>query len=290
MTALVLGSSGFIGRALVRCLEARGDVVMGYSSATLDLRRADALDQLEASGGPSTTLYLVAALTPERGVGLSGLADNLAMVLNVARFVERTPLGACVYFSSDALYPMQAEPVDETTPVEATNLYALAKLNGERMLEHAARANGTRLVSLRVTGAYGPGDPHNGYGPNRFVRAIAEGRPVQLFGDGEEQRDHIFVEDVARVAIALATTSEGGVFNVATGTSRSFASIVADLRSVAPVPFTVEHLPRTGPITHRSFKSSRLISAVPGVRSTPFSDGLSQTLAAALQTWTAVRV
>jgi nucleoside-diphosphate-sugar epimerase len=292
MTAIVLGSSGFVGHALVRYLEAQGEAVLGHSSTTLDLRAAGSIKQLGHDADDLTTLHLVAALTPERGVGLAGLADNLAMVLNVGRFVERTRLRKCVYFSSDAVYGMRPEPVDESAPIDAGNLYALSKLNGERILEHAAKASGVPLVILRVTGVYGPGDPHNAYGPNRFVRAIAEGQPVQLFGQGEEERDHIYIDDVARIAAALGDGPSTGVFNLATGTSRTFASIVQDLRELTPVPFAVEHRPRSGPITHRSFQIDRLREAFsdsdsdsdsdPHLSFTPFADGLARTLAAGL--------
>jgi nucleoside-diphosphate-sugar epimerase len=284
MTAVVLGSSGFIGRALVRHLEAHGEEVVGHSSTSLDLRGADALKQLGHDADDSTTLYVVAALTPERGVGLAGLADNLAMVLNVGRFVERARLRKCVYFSSDAVYAMRPEPIDEAAPIDAGNLYALSKLNGERILEHAAKASGVPLVILRVTGAYGPEDPHNAYGPNRFVRAIAEGRPVELFGQGEEQRDHVYIDDVARIAAALGDGPSTGVFNLATGTSRTFASIVQDLCDLTPFPVEVEQRPRSGAITHRSFQIERLRDAVPGVSFLPFAEGLACTLTAGLNT------
>jgi nucleoside-diphosphate-sugar epimerase len=44
------------------------------------------------------------------------------------------------------------------------------------------------------------GDPHNGYGPNRFRRLAAAGQEIVLFGGGEERRDHVLVDDVARDA------------------------------------------------------------------------------------------
>lgn len=282
MTAIALGSSGFIGRALVRRLERDGEHVIGHSSATLDLRRSEALDQLTPHAGSSTTLFLVAALTPEHAVGLPGLADNLSMLFNVSSFVERTPFRKVVYFSSDAVYAIRPEPLHENSPIDVSSLYALAKLNGERMLEHSAGAAGIPLLCLRVTGVYGPSDPHNAYGPNRFVRAIAEGRPVPLFGEGEERRDHIFVDDVAQIAASLAASEAVGVFNVATGTSRTFASIVDDLRAVAPGPLAVEHRPRSGPITHRSFDIARLTATLPGLAFTPFLEGLRRSMVAAI--------
>jgi nucleoside-diphosphate-sugar epimerase len=70
--------------------------------------------------------------------------------------------------------------------------------------------------------------------------------------------------------------------NLASGTSRSFASIVDDVRSLAPFPITVSNTPRQSPITHRHFDITRLRTALPDFEFTPFRAGLTRTLDAAL--------
>jgi UDP-glucose 4-epimerase len=281
--AVVLGASGFIGRALCRRLEQRGLAVRGYSSRQLDLRDAGALAALDGELSTESTVFVLAALTPDRGQTLASLADNLAMMLNLARYLEIRPVGCCIYFSSDAVYPMVDTVTTEQSAVDPSGLYALAKYSGERMLQAAADKAGSRLLVLRPTAVYGPGDTHNSYGPNRFVRSIIEAGSVRLFGGGEELRDHVFVDDVAAVAVGLADAEASGTFNVATGTSRTFASIVDDLGRLADRPFTVEHAPRTGPITHRRFDIARLRAALPDLAFTPFEHGLAETFSAAMR-------
>ena len=78
---------------------------------------------------------------------------------------------------------------------------------------------------LRPTLIYGAGDPHNGYGPNRFRRQAAKGEPITLFGEGEEKRDHVAVEDVARLAVRMLMHRSTGVLNAVTGSSTSFRDI-----------------------------------------------------------------
>ena len=60
---------------------------------------------------------------------------------------------------------------------------------------------------LRPTLIYGAGDPHSGYGPNRFRRQAAKGEPILIFGEGEEKRDHVAVEDVARLAVLILSAA-----------------------------------------------------------------------------------
>ena len=54
------------------------------------------------------------------------------------------------------------------------------------------------LCIVRPTLVYGEGDPHNGYGPNRFIKLIKK-KPIELFGRGEELRDHVWINDVSRL-------------------------------------------------------------------------------------------
>jgi UDP-glucose 4-epimerase len=136
------------------------------------------------------------------------------------------------------------------------------------------------LLILRVTGVYGPGDPHASYGPNAFARSLARDHSVRIFGAGEEERDHVFVDDVAAVAAGLLRSGAAGIYNVATGQSRSFADVVKTIRDLVPYEVEVVSAPRKGPITHRRFDITRLAHALPGMRFTPLRDGVATTLAA----------
>ena len=86
----------------------------------------------------------------------------------------------------------------------------------ERMLT-ATLAAGTPLAVLRPTLIFGPGDTHNSYGANRFMRAAAADRRVPLFGQGEEQRDHVFVDDVVRIVQLVLERRSSGTLNLVTG-------------------------------------------------------------------------
>jgi len=276
---VLLGASGFLGRHLSVEFERQGREVTGYSSKTLDLTRPEALSMLDGVAGADTTLVFASALTPDKGQNIATLMANLQMAANVCRYLETHPVRCCVYVGSDAVYGFDVNPVSEATPVAPGSYYALAKYGSERMLEYVAGARNVPFLLLRVTGVYGPGDPHSGYGPNAFARSLAKDRSIRLFGDGEEERDHIYVEDVARLMVALVRASATGLFNLATGESRSFADIVATIRGLVPYEFTVASAPRKGPLTHRRFDTARLRRAVPGFQYTPFKDGLRTTLA-----------
>jgi UDP-glucose 4-epimerase len=277
---VILGASGFLGRALEIALAREHVEVVGHSSRTLDLTRADAFAVLDPLMTPSTTLVMASALTPDRGQTPGTFLANTAMAANLATYLDGHRPGSIVYVGSDAVYGFGESPVTEASPVEPTGYYALGKYAAERALDCAARAASAPLLILRVTGVYGPGDPHASYGPNAFVRSLARDRSVRVFGAGEEERDHVFVDDAAAVAVGLIRAGATGVYNVATGQSHSFADVVKTLRDLVPYEVQVTSAPRKGPITHRRFDVARLTAALPSFRFTPLATGLAVTLTA----------
>ncbi len=277
---VILGASGFLGRALHAALSREPVKVVGHSSRTLDLTRPDAFRVLDPLMTPSTTLVVASALTPDRGQTPATFLANTTMAANLATYLDGHRPGTIVYVGSDAVYGFGEAPVTEATAVEPAGYYALGKYAAERVLDSAARAASVPFLTLRVTGVYGPGDPHASYGPNAFARSLARDHSVRVFGAGEEERDHVFVDDAAAVAVGLIRAGATGIYNVATGHSHSFADVVKTVRDLVPYDVHVTSAPRRGPITHRRFDVAHLSAALPGFRFTPLESGLSATLTA----------
>lgn len=276
---IILGHTGFLGRALLAHLRAEGKAeVLGFSSQTVDLRRGESVEVLKEVVDAGTTVIFASAITREKGDSLETLFDNLAMAGRLAVFLESHPPAKCVCVSSDAVYPMQDDPITEETPVApGGTYYAIGKYAAECVLRRSAAARGIPLLVLRPTGVFGPGDTHNSYGPNAFVRAVLRDRSVRLFGDGEERRDHLYVGDLVRLVSRLIETDAVGVYNLASGVSRSFAEIVEVLRRVATVEFTICRTPRNGPVTHRAFDIARLSGHLSGFQFTTLEQALQET-------------
>jgi UDP-glucose 4-epimerase len=276
---VVLGGTGFLGRALCRALQVRGIETVPVGSAALDLTAPDADSGIADMLNGGATLVLAAAITPPRAETPAGAGENRAIVTAVAGALARHAPRRCVYVSSDAVYAWSPEPLVEASALDPRGLYGSEKAAAEAILAEACDAAGVPLLVLRPTGVFGPGDPHGAYGPNRFVRdALADGS-VTLFGDGSERRDHLYVEDFGSFAAALVDSAQEGVVNVASGTSTTFAQIVDELGTLLASSLRVLHEPRAIPITHRSFDVSRLRRTVPGAVPTPLVAALAATVA-----------
>src|SRR5258708_8092590 len=104
----------------------------------------------------------------------------------------------------------------------------------ERMLAHACQAAKIPFAVVRPCAVYGAGDTHNSYGPNRFIRtALAEGN-IRLFGEGEEQRDHVYVRAVAEILTLSVVHRSTGLLNPASRNAASFADLPRIILPVAP--------------------------------------------------------
>jgi nucleoside-diphosphate-sugar epimerase len=267
--AVVIGAGGFVGGGVVKALQGDGVPMLGLTRKEVDLLAAGAAESLVARLQPEDSVVFVSALAPVRTPAM--LIQNLQMAAAVVDALAKQPVAHLVYISSDAVYADDANPVTERSSCAPSSLHGMMHAARELVLKTQIKAP---LAILRPSLLYGAADPHNGYGPNRFRRLAAKGEAITLFGDGEEQRDHVFIDDVARlVALVLAHRSTG-VLNIATSVSTSFRAIAEMIVAAQGSRSTVNGTPRQNPITHRHFDIADCLKAFPKFRYTALAESL----------------
>ena len=275
---LLLGATGFLGRAVRAELERSAHPVCGVGSSTIDLRRPDSVEALTRLVTPDTVVIMAAAVMRGRGAPLEAFEHNMAMNVHAARFLSQVTVRRCLYVSSTLVYGDQAtnEAITEQTLTDPGTLYAMAKLAGELLIRQAAEASGTPAVILRTCRFYGPGDPHvEAYGPARFIKSAVERQTIELVGDGEERRDYLLVDDVARIIRWLTTNAQAGIYNVVSGQGCSFAELAGLIQRFLSEPVRVLSRERTRPVTHQDFVAGKLRSACPDLALTPLEVGIA---------------
>lgn len=270
---VLLGGSGFVGQELSKHLNDRNVSVLSLASSDVDLCSEDGVEKLQDLLREDDSLVILSALTPDKGRGIDIFMRNLKMVEGVCAALETTKPKHVVYFSSDAVYPLTVNPVMEDSAAEPTDLYAAMHIARELMLKNSVA---DRLCVLRPTLIYGAGDTHNSYGPNRFRRLAAEGGKIGIGGEGEETRDHIFVEDVAKLTALVLGHASVGTLNVATGTSTDFGTVARLVAEQFDKPVEVCPSPRNMPVTHRSFDVTACRKAFPDFAFTELQEGVAQ--------------
>lgn len=270
---VILGAGGFVSSAAQHRLEALNIPVLALTQVMLDLTHPDAGARLANILHPDDALLFVAAKAPVKSEAM--LIENLRMCESVCEALKKDPINHVVYISSDAVYADSDTPLTERSCAQPGSLHGVMHLAREVMLSNAYSGP---LCFLRPTLIYGKDDPHNGYGPNRFLRLAAKGEDIVLFGAGEERRDHVWVKDVAEIVSRALLHRSTGVLNIATGEVVSFREIAELVVQLSSRPIKIHVTPRVGQMPHngyRPFNIAKTYVAFPDFHYTSVMDGIT---------------
>lgn len=269
---VVVGAGGFVGGAVTAQLKAESIAVAALTRKDIDLLQDGASTKLKALIKPDDSIVFVSAIAPARNATM--LLQNLRMAEAVLQVLAAQPPAHLVYISSDSVYADDVNPVMESSNCQPSSMHGMMHAARELMLKSEVKAP---LTLLRASLLYGARDPHNGYGPNRFRRLAENGEAITLFGEGEEQRDHVFIDDVARLTSLVLSHRSKGILNIATGVSTSFREIAEQVVARVGKPVEIRGTPRQNPVTHRHFDITNCFKAFPQFQYTALSEGLART-------------
>jgi UDP-glucose 4-epimerase len=205
------------------------------------------------------------------------VVHNLAMMARMTNALKARPVDHVIYVSSDAVYADSLEPLTERSFKGPDNLYGIMQLTRELMLCDVVPTSARTFV--RPTMIYGVADPHGGYGPNQYLRLARANKDITLFGQGEERRDHVFIDDVAEVISRIVRQRSTGAVNVASGGVHSFHAIATQVAGLYGNRVKVVGTPRNGPMPHngyRPFDISAISAAFPDLRMTEVPAGVER--------------
>lgn len=269
---VVIGASGFVGRAVAQRLSSTGEVLsLGRAEIDLAAEGADAI--LASKLKSQDTCIFVAARAPCKTSAM--MTENIAMAGNVCAALAAAPVEHLVYVSSDAVYADSRRPLNEQSIKAPDSLHGAMHLAREFMLRDAMK--GRALAILRPTLIYGAADPHNGYGPNQYRRLAQAGRDIVLFGGGEERRDHVLIDDVAEIVARVVVHRSFGELNVASGSTHAFRAIAELIAELHGDGVGVKYIERKGPMPHNGYRAFDIAStraAFPDLKMTSLPEGL----------------
>jgi UDP-glucose 4-epimerase len=221
---------------------------------------------------------------------LTSTAVNVEGTLNVLLAARDEGVRRVVAASSSSVYGDGGTfPRDESQAPNPISPYAVAKLAAERYCVSFARVYGLETVALRYFNVFGPRqDPNSQYAAvvPLFVRAIADGDPVTIHGDGEQSRDFTFVSNVVRANMlaADAAGAGGAVLNIAAEGYETVNALAATIGRLLERPVAVENTPpRPGDVLQSWADIGRAREAIGYEPTVGFEDGLRLTIDALLQ-------
>ncbi|MDR7486574.1 MAG: NAD-dependent epimerase/dehydratase family protein [Armatimonadota bacterium] len=289
MRVLVTGGAGFIGSQVAEAHLRRGDEVAVVDSLVsgraefvppgarfyeMDIRDP-AIGDVVAEVRP----HLINHHAAQASVSVSmrdPVRDADVNVLGTIRLAAAAAAAGVPHFifasTGGALYgEPERLPADESTPIAPLSPYGCAKAVAEAYLALYRRLHGLRVCCLRYANVFGPRqDPHGEAGVVAiFARAMLDGRPATIYGDGEQTRDFVFVEDAVRANLLAADRRAEGAVNIGTGeatTVNAIYRLLARLTGTTAAPTYAP--PRPGDVRHVTLDASaarRLLGWTPAV-------------------------
>ncbi len=279
---VVIGSRGFVGSSLLNGLSKNGlnkqsIEIRGVPSSEVDLTQSPSQTVLKNILKDDDTVVFVSALTPDKGRDFATLGQNINMLINFEKAIEEINLSHLVYISSDAVYDDSAALINEATPCGPNSFHGAMHVAREIQLRNLSKSKNFKLAILRPTAIYGKGDTHRGYGPNLFVQNVKEQKLITLFGNGEEKRDHLHIQDFVKVICHTIFNQHDGVLNVASGATQSFRRVAEQVLAITKTG-QITPTPRKNPITHRGFDLTKLYTVYPSFHAISLNDGLKNML------------
>jgi UDP-glucose 4-epimerase len=296
---LVTGGAGFIGSHVAEQLLAAGhevaivddlssgkreNVPPGAQFVEADIRTG--CEDLFASFRPDVLSHHAAQMDVRRSVSEPDLdADiNVIGTLRLLQNCVRHEVRKVIFASSGgAIYGEQTSfPATEEHQQYPVSPYGVSKLAGERYLYFYSVEYGLAYVALRYANVYGPRqDPHGEAGVVAiFGGNLRDGAPSTIYGTGEQTRDYIYVEDVARANLAaLDYDGSSGAFNVGTGIETTVTELYDRMRSAAGSDVAATFAPaRPGEQSRSSISPARAKRELGWEPEVGIDEGLSRTL------------
>ena len=300
MNILVTGGAGFIGSHLVRHLLAKGEQVTALDNLSTGLAEnlppeaklveMDILDEelpkVVAAGAFDAIVHLAAQTMVDTSIKdpLLDTRENLLGTVHVLEAARTANVKRVIFASTAAAYGDVKEddlPVREAQPTEPMSFYGLSKLSVEKYLEMYRKIYGMEYVVLRFANVYGErqGDGGEGGVISIFAKAVAEGRDITIYGDGEQTRDFVYAGDIAEgILAALRTEEVNAAYNLSTQTEtslRELVSLLAEIRGREIVPkYGAE---REGDIYKSMLSNSRARRGLDWQPATTLAEGLRRT-------------
>jgi GDP-L-fucose synthase len=294
MNVLVTGAGGFVGTGLCKRLEEQGDCVTPVHSRNCDLRRPESLHSLDNQS--FDRIFHLAAWTQAGDFCLRHPGEqwiiNQQMNTNLLTWwQDRQPRAKLISIGTSCSYdpdlPLAEENYLIGKPIDSLYTYAMTK----RMLHVGqmalAKQFGQRYLTVVASTLYGPGYHTDGRQMHfifdlirKIILGKRQGDPVVLWGDGQQKRELVFIDDFLTGVLRLADTAENDLINVGAGEEHSINDFARMICRHVGYDFGKIQFDLTRYVGARSkcLDVSKLRRTLPDLKLTPLADGLARTI------------
>jgi UDP-glucose 4-epimerase len=272
---LVTGGAGFIGSHLVKRLVREGGQVrvvdnlstgkeerLSSVRSSIEFLQGDLADPAvcrEAVKDIDFVFHQAAIPSVQRSLDdpLGTNQSNVLATVNLLESSRQSGVRRLVYAASSSAYGnSEILPKKEDMASNPCSFYALQKFVGERYCQLYSDLFGLETISLRYFNVFGPDqDPHSEYSAviPKFIDLLLAGKPLTVYGDGEQSRDFTYVDNAVQANLLAVRTdgASGKVFNVGCGEKITLNRLIGILEQILSTSANITYAsPRAGDVRH----------------------------------------
>jgi len=247
---IILGKTGFIASNLISLLKKNKIKFISLSSKDINLLSQSSSNKLNNIIKKNDSLVFISSIAPVKNYSM--FLKNIIMCKNFLNLKVLNNISHFIYISSDAVYSDSKNLISEKSKTDPDSLHGIMHITREKLFKNYFKKN---ISILRPTLIYGETDPHNGYGPNKFIRDIKNKKQLSIFGNGEEKRDHVWIQDVVNIIYLCLIYRFIGTLNIVSGKIISFSKIANIIINYSKKNIKLNKIERTGPMPHNGYRA-----------------------------------
>ncbi|MFD2118069.1 NAD-dependent epimerase/dehydratase family protein [Paenibacillus yanchengensis] len=296
MKILVTGGYGFIGSYVAERFAKenheifiidnlrtgkKSNVLFAHTGYVVDVED-EACEQIFQTHQFDIVVHLAAQVSVAASI-VSPIEDaniNIIGLLNMLQLSTKYNVKKFIFASSAAVYGEQTTlPIVEQFSCIPQSPYGLSKYTGEQYCTIWNDFTSVSTLSFRFSNVYGPRQNSDGEGGvvSIFMDCLQSNKPLLVYGDGNQTRDFVFVEDVASAIYEGAMSSLIGIYNLSTNKQTSVNDIIAVLDKLNPVDDVRYLEARVGDIKESVLDNRKLVSALNWTPEYTIDEGLTKT-------------
>lgn len=278
MNVLVTGGAGFLGSHVINTLLAEGDSVVVLDNLSKGKKEsvspkakliigdiADDKASREALSGVDAVIHMAGlAVVPESVEDpILYCQNNVVGTVSFLHTMQKQNVKKIIFSSSATVYGTPDHlPIEEDAQVHPDNPYGASKASIESFLQSFHANFGFDVTILRYFNPYGPGenhDPETHAIPN-FIKATLAKTPVPLYWQGEQIRDFIYVDDLAKAHTAVLNKKGLNIYNIGTETGIKIKDVLAKVFKIAGYEVKIDDLGKRPGDVIANYASSKKIA------------------------------
>jgi dTDP-glucose 4,6-dehydratase len=260
---VITGVAGFIGSNLAKAHLELGDEVYGVDNfSTGQMRNIDQLEGLNfVNSSVSESIdslpkkvdvvyHFASPASPEKYMSqaLNTMEVNTTGTLKLLEYAS-TNDARLIFASTSEIYgdplvsPQQENYWGNVNPIGPRSVYDEAKRFGETFVAHFQREKLANAGIIRIFNTYGPNmDPYDGRVVSNFIRQALQGKPLTIYGSGEQTRSFCYIDDLVRGIMAMASSTQLGPINLGNPEERTLLNLAQLVLEITNSESTLEFL------------------------------------------------